>query len=163
MNHIITRHDDGRYCLSEPVPGEVIVNLARNIVAEAFERPIKLTKPTDSSDYLVMQLAMEQREVFGVIFVDRQNQVLAFEKLFFGTVDATSVYPREVVKRCLQLNATAVILTHNHPSGHPEPSQADINITSTLVKALKLIDVNVLDHIVIGGSNSVSFAERGMI
>lgn len=163
MNHIITRHDDGRYCLSEPVPGEVIVNLARNIVAEAFERPIKLTKPTDSSDYLVMQLAMEQREVFGVIFVDRQNQVLAFEKLFFGTVDATSVYPREVVKRCLQLNATAVILAHNHPSGHPEPSQADINITSALVKALKLIDVNVLDHIVIGGTNSVSFAERGMI
>ena len=163
MNHIITRHDDGRYCLSEPVPGEVIVNLARNIVAEAFERPIKLTKPTDSSDYLVMQLAMEQREVFGVIFVDRQNQVLAFEKLFFGTVDATSVYPREVVKRCLQLNASAVILAHNHPSGHPEPSQADINITSTLLKALRLIDVNVLDHIVIGGAKSVSFAERGMI
>lgn len=163
MHNVITRHDDGRYCLSEPVSGEVIVDLARNIVAEAFDRPHKLTKPTDSADYLIMQLAMEQREVFGVIFVDRQNQVLAFEKLFFGTVDSASVHPREVVKRCLQINATAIILAHNHPSGHPEPSQADIAITKSLVKALELIDVMVLDHIVIGGNKTVSFADRGML
>lgn len=163
MNHVITRHDDGRFCLSEPVTGEVIVSLARNIVAEAFDRPIKLTKPTDTSDYLVMQLAMEQREVFGVIFVDRQNQVLAFEKLFVGTVDSTNVHPREVVKRCLELNACAVILAHNHPSGHAEPSQADISITQLLVKTLQLIDVRVLDHIVIGGAKYLSFAERGIL
>jgi len=83
--------------------------------------------------------------------------------MFFGTIDTTSVYPREIVKRCLELNAAAVIFAHNHPSGIPEPSKADIDITQRLVKALALVDINVLDHIVVGGADAVSFAERGMI
>lgn len=163
MQTVISRNDDGHYCLSEPVTSDTILSLARNIVSEAFERPHKLNSASDTQNFLVMQLAMEQREVFGVVFLDRQNRVIAFERMFFGTIDATSVYPREVVKRSLELNAAAVIFAHNHPSGIPEPSKADIDITQRLLKALALVDINVLDHIVVGGADAVSFAERGMI
>lgn len=163
MQTVIPRNDDGHYCLSEPVTSETIINLARNIVSEAFERPNKLTSPTATQNFLIMQLALEQREVFGVVFLDRQHRVIAFERMFYGTIDSTSVYPREVVKRCLELNAAAVVFAHNHPSGVPEPSKADIDITQRLLKALALVDINVLDHIVIGGVDAVSFAERGMI
>ncbi len=98
-----------------------------------------------------------------VVFMDSQNRAVAAEPMFLGTIDAAVVYPREVVKRCLQLNASAVILAHNHPSGHPEPSQADRSITEKLVEALDLVDVRVLDHFVIGGNEAVSLAERGWV
>tara|TARA_R110001599_G_scaffold130133_6_gene305069 strand:- start:420 stop:911 length:492 start_codon:yes stop_codon:yes gene_type:complete len=163
MNSVISRNDDGRYCLSEPVTSDIIVNLARNIISEAFERPDKLNSPTDTRNFLIMQLALEQSEVFGVVFLDRQHQVIAFERMFFGTIDSATVHPREVVKRCLELNAAVVILTHNHPSGVPEPSPADIAITKRLVSALGLVDIKILDHIVVGGAETVSFAERGLI
>lgn len=163
MQPVISRNDDGRYCLSEPVTSDTIVTLARNIVSEAFERPHNLNSPTATQNFLIMQLALEPREVFGVVFLDRQHRVIAFERMFYGTIDSTSVYPREVVKRSLELNAAAVIFAHNHPSGVPEPSKADIDITQRLLKALALVDISVLDHIVIGGVDSVSFAERGMI
>ncbi len=98
-----------------------------------------------------------------VLYLDSQNQLIKDEVLFYGTINAASVYPREVVKAALRNNAAALILAHNHPSGVAEPSQADKLITTKLQQALALIDINVLDHIIVGGENCVSFAERGLI
>ena len=109
-----------------------------------------------------MKLAHYDKEVFGVMFLDTQHRLIEFKEMFFGTLDAASVYPREVVKAALERNAGAVIFGHNHPSGIPEPSQADRNITQRLSEALALIDIKVLDHIV-AGDQCVSFAERGLI
>ena len=98
-----------------------------------------------------------------VLYLDSQNQLIKDEVLFYGTINAASVYPREVVKAALRNNAAALILAHNHPSGVAEPSQADKLITTKLQQALALVDINVLDHIIVGGENCVSFAERGLI
>lgn len=109
-------------------------------------------------------LAEEAREVFYVIFLDSQNRVTSCEPLFVGTLDQTSVYPREVVRRCIELNAGSVIFAHNHPSGVLEPSTADRTLTNSLKSALALIDVRVLDHFIVGGvARPMSFAERGLL
>ena len=104
-----------------------------------------------------------EREIFSCLFLDARNRLLCFEKLFFGTVDRADVFPREVAKAALECNAAAVIFAHNHPSGVPEPSVSDIHLTDRLVAILKELDVEVLDHVVIGGNQTVSMAERGMI
>ena len=109
------------------------------------------------------QLAAREHEVFICIFLDNPHRVIAMDEMFRGTIDGASVHPREVVKCALQYNAAAVILAHNHPSGVPEPSKADISLTRRLTDALALIDVRVLDHFIVGGSELVSFAERGLI
>jgi len=101
--------------------------------------------------------------VFAVLFLDAQNRLLRLEEMFRGTLTQTSVYPREVVKRALDLHAAAVILAHNHPSGLAEPSRADEYLTQTLKTALALVDIRVLDHLVVGQSDVVSFAERGLL
>lgn len=119
--------------------------------------------PSTVKDYLRLRLAPLEYEVFAVVFVDAQHRLIACEDIFRGTLTQTSVYPREVVKRALQLNAGAVIFAHNHPSGHPEPSRADEFLTQTLKSALALVDVKVLDHIVVGNAGTVSFAERGLL
>lgn len=141
------------------------------VIAEALEilaRRIKdpgesLQRPADVRDYLTLHLAQLQHEVFGCIWLDAKHSVLEVEDLFRGTLTQTSVYPREVVKLALSHNAAAVILYHNHPSGASKPSQADIKLTSGLKEALRLVDVNVLDHFVVGGSSVSSFAELGLI
>jgi DNA repair protein RadC len=102
-------------------------------------------------------------EVFAVLFLDNRHRVIAFEELFRGTIDGASVHPREVVRRALALNAAAVILSHNHPSGVAEPSEADQRITTRLREALSLVDVRVLDHLVIGDGGCCSLAERGLL
>ncbi len=101
--------------------------------------------------------------MFALILLDSQHGVLGFEKLFYGTIDSASVYPREVIKTVLSANAAAVIIAHNHPSGNPEPSQADITLTKRLQEALNTIDARLLDHLVVGGPGVVSFAERGLL
>jgi DNA repair protein RadC len=121
-----------------------------------------LTSPQASKDYVRLQLATFEHEVFACVFMDNRNRVITFEKLFRGTIDGASVYPREVVKACLSHNAAAVILAHNHPSGVAEPSQADIRITERLKKALALVDIRVLDHLIVG-EEVISFAERGLL
>ena len=121
-----------------------------------------LTSPEDSRNYVKLQLALYEHEVFACLFLDNRNRVISFEKLFHGTIDGASVYPREVVKAALSHNAAAVIFAHNHPSGVAEPSRADEQITKRLKDALALIDVRVLDHLVVG-SEIVSFAERGLL
>ncbi len=121
------------------------------------------TSPSDVKQFCQLQIAQEKDEHFCSMFLDRQHRVIAFERLFRGTIDGASVYPRVVVRRALELNAAAVIFTHNHPSGVPEPSTADINITKRLKDALGLIDVRVLDHIIAGTDGTSSMAESGLL
>jgi DNA repair protein RadC len=121
-----------------------------------------LTSPQASKDFVKIKLATYEHEVFSCLFLDNRNRVITFEEMFRGTIDGASVYPREVVKACLSCNAAAVIFAHNHPSGATDPSQADIAITERLKKALALIDVRVLDHLIVG-EEVTSFAERGLL
>jgi DNA repair protein RadC len=104
-----------------------------------------------------------EREVFGSIFLNTQYRIISFEELFYGTINAANIHPREVVKRALELNAAAIIFVHNHPSGDSSPSDADVQITIVLREALNLIDVRVLDHIVVGANECVSMTECGLI
>jgi len=121
-----------------------------------------MSTPVITSNYLRLQLAQEKAEVFAVMFLDNRHRVISFDKMFYGTIDGASVYPREVVRRAMEHNAAAVILSHNHPSGITEPSEADKLITNRLKDALSLVEVRVLDHIIVG-DDTISFAERGMI
>ncbi len=139
------------------------VEISRRYLKECLERGDAITNPDDTRNYLMSELSGRSYEVFGCLFLDNKNRVIKFQELFYGTIDAASVYPREVVKRALQLNAAAIILAHNHPSGVAEPSQADIAITHRLIETLKLIDVRILDHFVIGDGYCVSLAEKGLM
>lgn len=122
-----------------------------------------MNSPTVVKNFLSLKLAELEHEVFCCIWVDSQNRVTRYEELFRGTLSATSVYPREVVKLALSYNASGVILAHNHPSGCADPSQADRWLTDQLKAALGMVDVRVLDHIIVAGVQTVSFAERGWI
>lgn len=150
------------YATHGPMSSHQILEKAAEILAERFERQGTFNNPSETKDYLSYQLAHYDREVFAIMLLDSKHQLIEFKELFFGTVDAASVYPREVVKAVLEANATSVICAHNHPSGNPEPSEADKQITHRLIEALGLLDVQILDHIVVGKS-SVSFAERGLL
>jgi len=136
--------------------------MQRLIVEELKEGPV-LASPMVVRDYLRLLYAGREYESFAALFLDNQNRLLTGEELFRGTLTQTSVYPREIVKRSLQLNAAAVIFSHNHPSGVTEPSRADEHLTQSLKTALALVDVQVLDHIVISGDKATSFAERGLL
>lgn len=140
-----------------------VLEWAQSILEARFKRSNYLTNPSLVRGYLQAQLTTEEREVFAIILLDSQHGVLGFEKLFYGTIDSASVYPREVIKTVLNANAAAVIIAHNHPSGNPEPSRADIALTTRLRESLNTIDVRMLDHLVVGGTEIVSFAERGLI
>ncbi|SHF28571.1 DNA repair protein RadC [Microbulbifer donghaiensis] len=142
---------------------QAVLEMARRHLAETLERTDALCSPDAVRDYLSAQLRHRQREVFCCLFLDSQHRVIAFEELFEGTLNAASVYPREVVQAALLKGAAAVILAHNHPSGVSEPSQADIWITRRLVSALELVDIKVLDHMIVGDGAALSFAERGLL
>ncbi len=133
----------------------------RYIEGELEMRPV-FENPQQVESYLKHYLRDEKREKFTVLFLNNRHHLIANETLFSGTIDSSAVYPREIVKRALKHNASAVIIAHNHPSGVSEPSQADIAITSAISQALKLIDVRLLDHFVIG-EKVKSFAESGLI
>jgi len=121
------------------------------------------TAPEIVKNYLTLALALEEREHFHVLFLNNQHQLLLDARLFSGTIDGASVYPREVVKQALQCNAAAVILAHNHPSGVCVPSEADRGITAKLKQALTTVDIRVLDHIIVGHMETYSFAEHGAL
>ncbi len=140
-----------------------VVRLALEVLAHEHQPGEILTTPPRTKEYLRLLLAERRNEVFGVLFLDNRHRVLAFEELFYGTVDGASVHPRVVVQRALLRNAAACILCHNHPSGIAEPSRADMTITDRLKKSLELVDVRVLDHMVVGAEEVVSFAERGLL
>ena len=140
-----------------------VVELARRSLQQRLADRPAFDSPQAVRDYLQLQLAAREHEVFAVLFLDAQHHLLRFDEMFRGTLTQTSVYPREVVRRALALNAGAVILAHNHPSGVAEPSRADEFLTQTLKSALALVDVRVLDHFVVGKGQIVSFAERGLL
>ena len=145
-----------------PIEDEIIRN-ALEILSKRMAGGPVFDSPRTVKDFLCLKLATNAREVFAVVFCDASNRVIAYEELFFGTLTQTSVYPREIVKRALQLNAASVILSHNHPSGLAEPSRSDEFLTQTLKTALSLVDVKVLDHIIVACGGTTSFAERGLL
>jgi len=142
---------------------QAILEMSRRHLRETLKRGDVLENPIQTREYLISELRGCEREVFSCLFLDNRHRVLEYEALFYGTINSATIHPREVVKKALAYNAAAVILSHNHPSGIAEPSQADIQITQKLKEALQLVDIRLLDHIVIGDGESVSLAERGSI
>lgn len=140
-----------------------IIAQALGILARRCAPGEAMVSPATVKQYLTVRAALHRREVFGCMFLDAKNCILACEDLFMGTLSETAVHPREVVRRCLELGAAAVILTHNHPSGNTTPSRSDEQITSRLKTALELVEVRVLDHVITAGGNALSMAETGLM
>jgi DNA repair protein RadC len=142
---------------------QAAIELARRALGESIRIRDVLDSPQSVRDYLRLGLSHRPYEAFVVLFLDAQNRVIIAEELFRGTLTQTSVYPREIVRAALRHNAAAVIVAHNHPSGLAEPSQADRLLTTALRRALELVDVRVLDHLIVAGPEVLSFAERGLL
>ncbi len=142
---------------------QAALEMGRRYLWQTLQRGEALTNPQDTISFLMARLRGYPYEVFACLYLDNRHRIIQFDELFRGTIDSTSVHPREVVRRVLFHNAAAVILAHNHPSGVAEPSQADESITRRLKEALSLIDVRVLDHIVVGDGTAVSLANRGVL
>lgn len=159
----LIRDRQGNYKLTGSTTEADVLAAAEGILRAKLTREGSISNPTDASDFLRMRLGALAHEEFHILWLDNRHQILSCEKLFTGTIDGASVYPREIVKAALQINACAAILAHNHPSGNPEPSQADRTITRDISAALKLIGVRVLDHIVVGAGSTVSMAGRGLM
>lgn len=140
---------------------QAVLEMARRHLAERVRNDSVLENPLAVREYLKALLRHEPHEIFGCLFLDSKHRVLGFEALFHGTIDNATVYPRQVVKRALAYNAAALILCHNHPSGSAEPSLADRKLTKVLQKALEVVDVRVLDHIIVGEGDPLSMAEYG--
>lgn len=141
---------------------QAVVEMSRRFLGEKIQRGDALSNVSDVKNYLQARLKDYPYEVFACLFLDNKHRLIEYEELFQGTIDSASVHPREIVRRALHHNAAAVVLAHNHPSGVAEPSQSDQQITDKLKEALKLIDVRILDHFIIG-DEIISFAERGLI
>ena len=140
-----------------------VMELAKRGMTQALNQQPVFQHAPAVAEFLQLQLAMQVHEVFAVLFLDAQHRLIAYEPMFRGTLTQTSVYPREVVLRALQLHAHAVVLAHNHPSGELTASRADIQLTQTLQQALALIDVNILDHVIVGPSGHTSMQSQGLI
>jgi DNA repair protein RadC len=157
---LLVRDAQGEYRLAT---GDEVLNAARQVLGRRVRRGTSLSSPQVVRDYLRTKLGELEHEVFSALLLDSQNRLIEYIELFRGTLAQTSVYPREVVKVALTRNAAAMIFAHNHPSGVPEPSRADELLTQTLKQALALIEVRVLDHFIVAGADTVSFAERGLL
>lgn len=154
---------DGGRRRYRPATAEQILTAARQVIDQKMQRGTSLESPADVRTYLRVKLAGYDYEVFSLLTLDNRHRLIEYIELFRGTIDGAAVHPREVVRETLRVNAAAVIFAHNHPSGNPEPSQADELITSRLKDALALIDVRTLDHIIVGGDKTTSFAERRLL
>jgi DNA repair protein RadC len=157
---LFVRGDRRKYV---PATSSEIVEAALQIVSQEIREGDALTSPQLAHYFARLKLTTLEHEVFAVFLLDAQNRLIEYVELFRGSVTACPVYPREVVKLARSHNAASLILVHNHPSGSPEPSQADRQITERLRSALALIEVQVVDHLIVGGSNVLSFAERGLL
>jgi DNA repair protein RadC len=142
---------------------QAAVEIARRQLSETMRAGPSLASPKATRDYLSARLRDLEHEVFCCLYLDKRHRLIHCEELFRGTIDGASVHPREIVKLALQRNSAAVIIAHNHPSGVPEPSQADEFVTQRIKEALALVDIRLLDHIIIGDGSSVSLAERGLV
>lgn len=160
--------DEDRFCQSKGVGQakyvqlQAVVEMSRRYLDEKIQRGDAMSSVHDVKRYLQSRLQHYPFEVFSCLFLDNKHRVIEYEELFRGTIDSASVHPREVVRRVLHHNAAAIVLAHNHPSGVAEPSESDKAITKKLQQALRLIDVRLLDHFIIG-DEVISFAERGMM
>lgn len=152
------RDGRGRY---RPASVDQILAAARRVADLKVQRGAEFTSPVSAKKYLCAKLAGLEYEVFAVLFLDTKHRLIEYVEMFRGTIDTAAVHPREVVKEALRLNAAAVILAHNHPSGNPTPSETDRQITERLRSSLGLVDVRTLDHFIIAGSRAVSMAMRG--
>lgn len=154
----------GLYLMESNVLSESdILTMANQLARKRLAKGRRISSPQTVKIYLQNLLQDYEHEMFAVLLLDNKNKVIGFEELFRGTITQAPVYPREVVKLALERNAAAIIMTHNHPSGDPTPSQADIELTKQLQKALALVDVRILDHIVVGMEGCESLAEKGII
>lgn len=142
---------------------QAVLEMSKRALGESLQQADSFCSPAQVKQYLQLQLSSLQREVFGIMFLDAQHRLITYETLFQGSLMQTSVYPREVVKRALSLNAAALIFSHNHPGGVAKPSLADEQLTQSLKQALDLVDIKVLDHIVVAGQSTFSFSEMGLI
>ena len=150
-------------CELAPTDQQTIRTALTLLECQLREPGAAFTSSSSVRDWLRLQLATLDREAFTVLWLDNQHRLIAHDTLFLGTINSITVHPREVVKSGLKNNAAAALLAHNHPSGEAEPSQADRLITERLKQALDLVDIRLLDHLVVGGMNVISFAERGWL
>ncbi|EPJ5824421.1 DNA repair protein RadC [Pseudomonas aeruginosa] len=157
---LLVRDSHGHYALAS---ADQILEAARLVIDQKMQRGTSFTSPAAVKEYLLAKLAGFEHEVFSVLFLDTQHRLIEYREMFHGTIDSAEVHPREVVKEALRLNAAALVISHNHPSGNPEPSAADRALTRRLKDALGLVGVRVLDHVIVAGSTTASFAERGLI
>ncbi|EMF0917830.1 RadC family protein [Providencia stuartii] len=139
------------------------IHEVREYLSQQLYRTEQLSSPKDTEDFLAVHLGDKEQEVFAVIFLNGQNQVIQYAEMFNGTINYTSIFPREIAKLGLKLNAANIICAHNHPSGTPTPSESDIAATLTLKETMKLLDITLLDHIIVAGGKTVSLAERGLV
>jgi DNA repair protein RadC len=160
MKTFCSRHGLG---MASYVQLQAVMEMARRHLMETLQKEPALENPDAVKSYLRARIRDAHRELFVCLFLDTQHRVIAAETLFMGTIDSSSVHPREVVQRALALNAAAVIFAHNHPSGVAEPSEADRRITRRLRDSLSLVDIRVLDHMVVGDDRTISMAELGLI
>jgi DNA repair protein RadC len=142
---------------------QAVLEMSKRALGETLQQVDSFQSPVQVKAFLQLQLSHLLREVFGILFLDAQNRLIAYETMFEGSLMQTSVHPREVVKRAMALNAAAVIFSHNHPGGTAVPSRADERLTQVLKQSLSLVDVKVLDHIIVAGQDTFSFNERGLI
>lgn len=142
---------------------QAVLEMGKRHLWETLQHDATLTNPDETRDYLLALLRDRPYEVFACLFLDNRHRALGFEEMFRGTINGASVHPREVVKQALAINAAAVILVHNHPSGVAEPSPADRSLTQHLREALALVEIRVLDHLIVGDGEVVSFAQRGLL
>lgn len=142
---------------------QAAVELHRRCLQEPLQRVGSITQPKDANDFFIANLRGCEQEIFAGLFLDNQHCIIRFEKLFYGTINHANIHPREVVKKALCYNAVALIVAHNHPSGNPKPSKSDLYITVQLQKALELVEIRLLDHIIIGDTKTVSLAENGLL
>ena len=160
---LIAGETTGTYVMESPVTEADILQMAQQLAMSRLSKGRALTEPKQVFGHLQTLLQYHEYEVFALLLLDTKNRVIGFREMFRGTLDGTSVYPREVVKVALEHNAATVILVHNHPSGDPEPSQADRILTTTLRTALNMVGTRILDHVIVGYEGCVSLAERGYL
>ena len=160
-NHLLRREAGVGAAMARTL--EAVPELARRYYAASLPVGQSIRSPADTEDFLHARIRHLGHELFCCLYLDNRHRVLRFDELFRGTIDGTSVYPRDVVKEALAVNAAAVILAHNHPSGVAEPSQADERITARLKSALELVDIRLLDHLIIGNAETTSLASRGLL
>lgn len=142
---------------------QAVAELGRRFFRAGMAREDALANPQATHQFLMSMLAHREREIFMVIFLDNQHRVISSQEMFAGSINSVEVHPREIVREALKINAAALILAHNHPSGIAEPSGADRDITQQIVCAAMLFNIRILDHLVIGQGHYVSFAERGWL